>query len=98
MVVRSGRPAEERPRLILSIPLRSLNWAARATDLATPTLILHGTRDSSVPIQLSQSFRDPRPDLVELDTFDAGHTFCWNTDANRWQNAVIDWLGARIPR
>lgn len=98
MVVRSGRPAEERPRLILSIPLRSLSWAARATDPATPTLILHGTRDDSVPIRLSQALRDARPDLVALETFDAGHTLCWNTDPDRWRDTVANWLLAqRIP-
>ena len=80
------------------IPLRSFDWTARAADLTTPTLILHGTRDDSVPIRLSQALRDARPDLVELETFDAGHTLCWNTDPDRWQDAVTTWLKARVPR
>ena len=79
------------------IPLRSFDWTARAEDLSTPILILHGTRDDSVPIRLSQALRDARPDLVELETFDAGHTLCWNTDPDRWQEAVTTWLKARIP-
>ncbi|MFT8396006.1 alpha/beta hydrolase [Propionibacterium sp.] len=80
------------------IPLRSFDWTERGADLNTPTLILHGTRDDSVPIRLSQALRDARPDLVELVTFDAGHTLCWNTDPDRWQEAVTTWLKARVPR
>lgn len=80
------------------LPLRSFDWTSRAADLTTPTLILHGTRDDSVPIPLSQALRDARSDLVELETFDAGHTLCWNTDPDRWQNAVTTWLQTRVPR
>lgn len=80
------------------IPLRSFDWTARAADLATPTLILHGTRDDSIPIRLSQALRHDRPDLVELETFDAGHTLCWNTDPDRWREAATTWLKARVPR
>lgn len=74
------------------IPLRSFDWTSRAADLATPTLILQGTRDDSVPIRLSQALRNARSDLVELETFDAGHTLCWNTDPDRWHETVISWL------
>lgn len=81
-----------------SIPLRSFDWTARAADLTTPTLILHGTRDDSVPVRLSQALRDAHPDLIKLETFDAGHTLCWNTDPGRWQDAVTTWLKARVPR
>lgn len=78
-----------------STPLRSFDWTARAADLATPTLILHGTRDDSVPIQFSQALRDARPDLVELEAFDAGHTLCWNSDPDRWHKSATTWLSAR---
>ncbi|MDQ2740007.1 MAG: alpha/beta hydrolase [Actinomycetota bacterium] len=81
-----------------TIPLRSFDWIARAADLTTPTLILHGTEDDSVPIQLSQSLRDARPDLVQLLTFDAGHTLSWNSDSDRWRSAVISWLSQHVAR
>ncbi len=81
-----------------SIRLRTFDWAARAADITTPTLVLHGTRDDSVPIRLSQALRDARPDLVELEAFDAGHTLCWNTDPDRWQKGVTAWLKSRVPR
>ena len=64
-----------------------------------PTLILHGTRDDSVPIRLSETLLHARSDLVvELETFDAAHTLCWNTDPDRWQKAVTAWLKARVSR
>ena len=80
------------------IPLPAFDWISRAADLTTPTLILHGTRDKSVPIRLSQTLRHDRPDLVALETFDADHTLCWNTDPDRWQDAVTAWLTSRVPR
>lgn len=92
------RPLARTVGLPGSVPLRSFDRTTRAADLTTPTLILHGTRDDSVPIRLSQVLRDARPDLVVLETFDAGHTFCWNTDPDRWQNAVTTWLQARVAR
>ncbi|MCT1997131.1 alpha/beta hydrolase [Brachybacterium muris] len=79
------------------IPLRSFDWSTRATDLGTPTLILHGARDDSVPIRLSQALRDARPDLVELETSNAGHTLCWNADPDRWQRTATTWLNACVP-
>lgn len=79
------------------IPLRSFDWAARSADLTTPTLILHGTGDDSVPIRLSQDLRDARPGLVELESFDAGHTLCWNTDPDRWREEVTSWLKSHGP-
>jgi len=80
------------------IPLPTFDWTSRAVELDTPTLILNGNRDDSVPIRLSQALRNARPDLVELETFDAGHTLCWNRDLDRWQNTVTAWLKVRIPR
>ena len=79
------------------IPLRSFDWTSRAANITTPTLILHGTRDDSVPIRLSQALRAARPDLVELETFDADHTLCWNSDPDRWQRTATTWLKARVP-
>lgn len=79
------------------IPLRSFDWTVRAEELTAPTLILHGTHDDSVPIQLSQALRDSRPDLVSLEVFEAGHTLSWNSDPDRWQSAVNAWLTAHVP-
>jgi len=91
------RPLARMVGLPERIPLRSFDWTARAEKLTAPTLILHGTYDDSVPIQLSQALRDSRPDLVSLEVFEAGHTLSWNSDPDRWQSAVIAWLAAHVP-
>lgn len=75
-----------------SIPLRQFDWITHAAGLTTPTLILHGTRDSSAPVRLSQAVRDRRPDIVTLETFAADHTLAWNFDPERWRSVVKAWL------
>ncbi len=78
------------------VPLRQFDWITRAAELTTPTLILHGIRDSSAPIRLSQALRDQRPDLMTLETFDADHTLAWNSDPERWRSAVTAWLRGQL--
>lgn len=78
------------------VPLRRFDWITRAAALTTPTLILHGTRDSSAPIRLSQALRDQRPDLATLETFDADHTLSWNSDPERWRAVVSGWLTSQL--
>jgi len=78
------------------VPLRQFDWITRAAELTTPTLILHGARDSSAPIRLSQALRDRRSDLVTLETFDADHTLAWNSDPERWRSAVTAWLRGQL--
>lgn len=78
------------------IPLRALDWVQRAEELTVPMLILHGARDDSAPISVSEALRDRRPDLVQLESFDAGHTLAWNSAPERWRSAVGSWLANRI--
>lgn len=81
-----------------SIPLRQFDWTTRTAELTTPTLILHGMRDSSAPIRLSQALRDRRHDIVTLETFDADHTLSWNSDPERWRAVVTAWLRRQLTR
>ncbi len=78
------------------IPLREFDWVQHAEELTAPTLILHGTGDDSVPIRVSAALRDRRPGLVELESFDAGHTLAWNSDPDRWRTAVSSWLSSHV--
>ena len=75
-----------------SVPLREFNWIVRSAELTAPTLMLHGTRDSSAPVRFSQAIRDRRSDLVTLETFDADHTLSWNSDPEQWRAVVSGWL------
>ncbi|MGQ2913669.1 alpha/beta hydrolase family protein [Microbacterium kunmingense] len=75
-----------------SIPLRDIDWIARAEDLAVPTLILHGAGDDSAPPAVSRKLEALRPDLVQLEIFGAHHTMTWNSDQARWRSTVSTWL------
>lgn len=75
------------------IPLTTFDWITRADELIKPILILHGTRDTTTPIRMSQALLQRRPDLVTLEVFNAGHTYSWNSDPTGWQATVTGWLG-----
>lgn len=79
-----------------SIPLRDLDWVARAHELAVPTLILHGKDDDSAPSAVSCKLAALRPDLVQLELFDADHTLTWNSDQERWRSIVAAWIIAEV--
>ena len=92
----SARPLANMVGLPESVPLRQFDRITRAAELTTPALILHGTRDSSAPIRLSQALRDRRSDIVTLETFDADHTLTWNSDPERWRAVVSRWLTSQL--
>ena len=78
------------------VELRRFDWIARADELAAPTLILHGSADTSAPIGVAARFRDRRPDLVQLERFDADHTMTWNSDPQRWRATVTTVLDEHV--
>lgn len=78
------------------IPIRESDWVARANELSVPTLILHGAHDDSVPISASAALAGKRPDLAQLEIFEAGHTLAWNSDTVRWKATVSAWLSDRL--
>ena len=78
------------------LPLDDSNWVERASELEVPTLILHGTRDDSVQFSISKALHGQRPDLVTLETFDAGHTLNWNSDQTRWNAIIRRFVASRV--
>lgn len=74
------------------VPLHNLNWLAPTKNLTYPALILHGTRDDTTPITASRQMQHRHPDRVTLATFDANHTFTWNSQPQRWRSIVRNWL------
>ncbi|QEA29486.1 alpha/beta fold hydrolase [Microbacterium sp. CBA3102] len=85
-----------------AVQLNEMNWIEHASKLSVPMLILHGSRDDSVPLRVSELLRDRRPDVVTLEVFDAGHTLSWNSHSERWRRSVAEWLfvvqaGCRTP-
>jgi pimeloyl-ACP methyl ester carboxylesterase len=78
------------------IRLSDLDWIARLQELAVPTLILHGEDDDSAPAALSRKLEALRPDLVQLELFNAHHTMTWNSDQEHWRSTVAAWLAAEV--
>lgn len=78
------------------VDVRRFDWIARADEISAPMLVLHGTEDTSSPFALAAHLQSLRPDLVTLESFDADHTMTWNSDPERWQQAVRIWLTPRL--
>jgi len=82
--------------LVNPVGLRRLDWIARAQELAVPTLVFHGTLDTSSPFKLSTRLSTLCPDVVELEGFNADHTLSWNSDRERWQAVLFSWATALV--
>ena len=74
------------------VELRRFDWITRANQLIVPILILHGTLDTSSPLENSTRLQALRPDIITLESFDADHTMSWNSDRERWRAGVSSWL------
>lgn len=73
-----------------------IDWDQLKPDpaaLELPILLMHGTDDETVPIELSDAFADARPDIVTyLRVEGAGHVRCWNLDPDGYRAAVHAFL------
>jgi uncharacterized protein len=70
-----------------------LDYLSDTSWVHTPTLIFHGTDDSTAPIKDSQTLARAHPDLVHLiQTEHAEHVASWNADPTAYQHAMIDFL------
>lgn len=68
--------------------LRDTSW------VTVPTMLLHGTEDLRVPIDLSEALAAEEPELVRLETFDgAEHVGAWNQDTARYEQLLREFLG-----
>ncbi len=71
-----------------------VDFVARAGEFVTPTLIIHGTDDDTVPFSVSERFAAAAPPgLVTLVPFEgAGHVRAWNADPPRYGQVLEDFL------
>ncbi|TFD63746.1 alpha/beta hydrolase [Cryobacterium sp. Hb1] len=88
------RPLARLVGLANPIDLRRFDWIARAGELTVPTLILNGTLDTSSPFELAKRLRARRPDIVDLQAYEADHTMSWNSDRERWRTVLAAWMAA----
>lgn len=74
-----------------------IDYLDTAGEIAVPVLVLHGTEDETVPVELSRRLAVTRPDLVTLEEFDgAGHVRSWNVDPERYLELVGTFLDAAL--
>lgn len=76
------------------IDLDALDWSP-AGRIRTPTLILQGTEDRSTPWQVASGVAR-RSTRVAVELFEADHTTSWNSDPQRWRNAVSTWTSDQL--
>lgn len=70
-----------------------VDYVDRAAELDVPVLILHGTEDATVPLDVSADMAAARPDLVTLVRFPgAGHLQAWNVAPSRYEERVLRFL------
>jgi fermentation-respiration switch protein FrsA (DUF1100 family) len=64
-----------------------------ASSLTTPSLVIHGTDDSTVPLRTSEALRASRPDQVTLTVVPgAEHVESWNVDPRAYDDEVAGFL------
>ncbi|MBW3657342.1 MAG: alpha/beta fold hydrolase [Actinobacteria bacterium] len=73
-----------------------IDWAEMRHDPATfrhPKLLIHGAADATVPVELADAVAEARPDIVTyLRVPGAGHVRSWNTDPERYEATVREFL------
>ena len=80
------------------IDYAQLNQIRNADEFDHPILLFHGTDDQTVPFSVSERFAEARPDLVTFEVFEnAGHVASWNTDPQRYETAVREFLATSAP-
>lgn len=80
------------------INLDSLDLVDRASELRSPTLLMHSADDTYVPVSASRELARLRPDLVRYEEFDdALHAKLWNRDPDRFDRVITEWLVGLAP-
>lgn len=71
------------------------NWVARADELRHRVLLIHSLDDEFVPSGPSEELAAARPDLVRFEPWrGARHCKEWNTDPERWERVVREFVSA----
>lgn len=78
----------------VTIDFDETDYVSRVDDLDVPTLIIHGTEDTTNPIEASEEFVANAPaGVVRLEVVEgAEHMWAWNTDPERFAQVLGDHL------
>lgn len=79
------------------LDVAATDWTARARELRHPTLLIHSVDDEFVPVGPSVKLARARAGLVRYVRWTgARHTREWNTDPERWERVVAEFLTAEV--
>ena len=75
-----------------------MNSLARAGELRSPILILHGEADTTLPAAASRALAEARPDIARYVGFaGAEHARAWNADSELYEAEVRRFLSSLQP-
>lgn len=79
--------------LRVSVNWQSIDYVRRIDGLSVPTLVFHGTEDTTVPIETSREMAADRPQVVELVVVDgAGHVGARDVAPAAYDQRMLDFL------
>lgn len=82
--------------LVDGVDWDAVSYVDDTSWLHVPTLVLHTTEDTTVPISSSRRLAEEEPTLVALEEFPGGHVEAYNADPDRYLALVTDFL-AQLP-
>ncbi len=81
--------------LRISVNWESIDYLRRVDGLSVPTLVFHGTADDTVPIEVSRSLADSRPQLVDLiEVVDVGHVSSREANPAAYDQRILAFLAS----
>ena len=83
-------------RIRFDIDWEELDQIERAGQYSVPVLVMHGTADELVPLEIADDFVAGLGDLATYEVFAGGlHSQLWNVDPARYDRALLDFI-ARV--
>jgi uncharacterized protein len=78
----------------VNIDFAKTDYISRVGDLDVPTLIIHGTADTTNPLEASREFAAAAPEgvVTVAEIEGAEHVWAWNTDRDAFESALSDHL------
>jgi alpha-beta hydrolase superfamily lysophospholipase len=80
-------------RIRFDIDWEELDQIERAGQYSVPILVMHGTADEVVPLEIADDFVAGLGDLATYEVFEGGiHSQLWNVDPARYDRALLDFI------
>ena len=82
----------------VNIDFAETDYISRVAYLDIPTLIIHGTEDTTNPLEASEQFAAAAPDgFVTVETFEgAEHVWSWNTSREQYETTLSEHLSEAL--